>query len=444
MKKSISLLLSFFLLLSFSVTSFADSNNVYITKEKTPVVNAVSLYEIKLGADYRTSPTPPAVTEGCLFTVSGRYLYKINSTNGEIISKAALPSRSFYAIAPVTVTNGKVFVQLDGGIICAYEEKTLKKLWTYTDTLGGQALSPIVYSDGFIYTGFWNGEDEKANFVCLSEEDTAPEESDEPKNAVWTYSSAGGFYCVRCVITKNAVLLGKDNGTDKDNSTSRVTALDKINGNVLDSFEITGDVRCGISYNEATDSFYTASKAGAVCKFTFDEKEKSFSDISFFNTNGFITATPVSYKNRLYVTGSNGSKGKFFALDAYSLTELYSCELDGYPQGDMLISAADESGNGKIRIYFTLNSPPGGIIMITDSENNAIGQQTELFLPDKANAQYCISPVICGNNGTLYYKNDSGCIFAVKENTITFPILEKLIIFFEKLIFFIKNLIKIN
>ena len=70
-------------------------------------------------------------------------------------------------------------------------------------------------------------------------------------------------------------------------------------------------------------------------------------------------------------------------------------------------------GTGKIYIYSTYNSSPGGITVYTDSANKTKAVKAELFTPDSDKANYCISSIVCDENGTLFYKNDSGYIFAV-------------------------------
>ena len=40
----------------------------------------------------------------------------------------------------------------------------------------------------------------------------------------------------------------------------------------------------------------------------------------------------------------------------------------------------------------------------------------EIFIPEKARQQYCITSIICDENGTLYYKNDSACVMAVASS----------------------------
>lgn len=65
----------------------------------------------------------------------------------------------------------------------------------------------------------------------------------------------------------------------------------------------------------------------------------------------------------------------------------------------------------------TCNQKPGGIVMFEDSKAQKAAKKTELFTPSSELSQYCISSVTASSDGTLYYKNDSGCIIAVEEST---------------------------
>ena len=76
-----------------------------------------------------------------------------------------------------------IFAPLADGRVQAFNAETLESLWVYQDTLKGQSLSPITYSDGYIYTGFWNAETKDANYVCIPVTDEDPTNAQEAKEA---------------------------------------------------------------------------------------------------------------------------------------------------------------------------------------------------------------------------------------------------------------------
>ena len=85
----------------------------------------------------------------------------------------------------------------------------------------------------------------------------------------------------------------------------------------------------------------------------------------------------------------------------------------------MLISNAYEKFNGNIYIYFTVNSASGSLMLVQDSKDSESPVIKEIFRPENEYAQYCISPVTADSAGTLYFKNDSGYIFALEEHIPT-------------------------
>ena len=101
--------------------------------------------------------------------------------------------------------------------------------------------------------------------------------------------------------------------------------------------------------------------------------------------------------------------------DAKTMKEIYTADMQGYPQASMLVSTGYEQTSGKVYIYSTYNAKPGGITVFEDSQGQTSVVKTELFTPDTDMQQYCISTVSAGEDGTLYYKNDSGNIFALRE-----------------------------
>ena len=159
----------------------------------------------------------------------------------------------------------------------------------------------------------------------------------------------------------------------------------------------------------------------------------------------------VVYNGRLYVGCQNSTAGKFIVLDAKTMKEIYTADMQGYPQASMLASTAYEEATGKIYIYSTYNAKPGGITVFEDSQGQTTAVKTELFTPSEDMQQYCISTISVGSDGTLYYKNDSGNIFALsthttndndteKEENNNTGSSEKKPSFFQKIIDFFKNI----
>ena len=83
--------------------------------------------------------------------------------------------------------------------------------------------------------------------------------------------------------------------------------------------------------------------------------------------------------------------------------------------------------------------------MLSDAPGQLSAKSEELFVPGGSMANFCICSVIADDDGTLFYKNDSGYIFAV-ENTekqttdisgtikIIFAAIKKIIAFLKSIV----------
>lgn len=91
----------------------------------------------------------------------------------------------------------------------------------------------------------------------------------------------------------------------------------------------------------------------------------------------------------------------------YTVKTGKACEVKATP----LVSTAYEDGN---YVYYTCNNPPGGVYFIKDTKQGTPAVQKTLYEPAAAR-QYCMSSIVAGSNGVLYYSNDTGTLFAVSE-----------------------------
>ena len=136
------------------------------------------------------------------------------------------------------------------------------------------------------------------------------------------------------------------------------------------------------------------------------------------------TSTPVVYGDIvLFSAGSgvvpnSGGNGNFIVADANTLEGLYAVPMLAYPQASVLVSTAYLKETGKLYCYTTYNGKPGGMTLITLDPNDRTGKsaaKSEIYSAP-GHEQYCIFSPICGPDGTIYYRNDSGWIFALTNN----------------------------
>lgn len=410
-----------------------NDQNMAITSVKTPTgqIDAETessdvelLWASASGSGYGSDAVgSPIFVGGYMYAYAGSRLLKLDPATGETVASANMASNSDFAIIPPTYADGMIFVALKEGRVQAFRADDLTSLWVYQDPLKGQSNSPITYSDGYVYVGFWNGESGAANFVCL----TADYEGTSAKEALWRYTSDGGFYWAGAYANDKYVVVGTDDGQSGYTSqTAKLVVFDKRTGEIVDSKEgYTGDIRSNIAY--ADGRVYFTSKGGYFYSEVLGADGK-LSGSQAINLGGMSTSTPVVYKSRAYV-GVSGT-GQFTAysghhiavLDLNSWSVAYTAITQGYPQTSGLLSTNTEDGS--VNVYFMDNYTPGVMRVINDSagqtalkdgisENGQSNCAPVVFKPEGPLAQYCISSPVVDEYGTLYFKNDSGNLIAL-------------------------------
>ena len=413
LKRVVSFLLALLTVLCvFSSVSAVSESFSAVTAAETPTSRAKLKYSLKLGDGFKNSPTPPLVVNDTLIVASGEKIYKLDAKTGKEIASSKLFSGLGYSTVSPAYCAGKIFLQLGTGKIQAFDYKTLKSLWVYTDPLGGQAISPITCDGGYIYTGFWNGETENANYVCLSTKDENPKKTTEAKKAKWTRKIKGGFYWAGSAVSGNFVVVGTDDGKEGSASASKILCLGKKNGKIVSSLKTKGDIRSSVVFDKKLNAFFVSSKAGYVYRFKMNASSGKLSSLKSYKSSGSVTSSPTVHNGRIYVGCQKESGGEFTVIDASKMKKIYSCDMLGYSQSTALISTAYKD---KVYVYMTYNEKPGGITVFEDSSGQKTAKKTELFKPSSAQAQYCICSVTASDDGTLFYKNDSGCVFAVEK-----------------------------
>ena len=403
-----------------------SDTNMAITDARTPQNKDSDSIAVKwtksLGSGWSNNPSVQIIVDNALIVMCNKTLYKLDLESGEILAQAEMVAAPNYGYTPPTYAAGMIFCPLAGGTIQAFNAKTLESLWVYQDALGGQSLSPITYSDGYIYTGFWNGESKDANFVCISIADENMDSTNETKTAVWKHTQAGGFYWAGSVAVGDAIIVGTDDGASGTAGTSQLYSFNKYSGDVISCLNLTGagDQRSSIAYVKDSGRIYFTTKGGYLFRADIETATGVISGLKGVNNNAQSTSTPVVYNGRVYyATGSGisstGSSGNLVVADAETLEVMFAVGLKGYPQCSLLLSTAYERTTGYLYLYSTYNNTPGGISVIKVKSDCLTAEDAELteLYDAKGYEQYCICSIICGEDGTLYYKNDSGNVFAI-------------------------------
>lgn len=407
-----------------------NNNAVIDAPTPTQADNGTLYWAKQLGEGYGSQAVSnPILVDGDLVVYAANMIYRVDSVTGEVKKQANMDHSSSFAINPPTYAEGMIFVGLANGTVQAFNADTLESLWIYKDPLGGQPNCPISVRNGYLYTGFWNSESGKANFVCLSITDEDPSQPNEAKCASWYYTQAGGFYWAGPCVRDDFVLVGTDDGNGGySGNTGRLLLLDVRTGELLDSLDnLAGDVRSSVVYDSETNAYYFTSKGGTFYSVQVSGgKLTNVWSVALQNGTGgtaMSTCSPAVHGGRAYI-GVSGSS-QFGAYSGHNITVIdlnnrsiaYRVNTQGYPQTSGLLTTAYEADSGCVYVYFFDNYTPGILRVlrdhagqtapdyVTDEKGNEVAYA--LFTPVGAQAQYALCSPIADAYGNIYFKNDS-------------------------------------
>lgn len=405
-----------------------SKNNNALTNTVTPdsAATAELKWVKKYGTGWSASTSIPIIVNNNVYFIMGSKIIRADKATGDVLREGTLKGSAGFSTNSLVYAEGMVFAQVGNGVIQAFNADTLESLWV-TEAIGGQTISPITYYNGYIYTGMWRGETNMQNFACFSVTDEDPTNGFETKYATWLMPHMGGYYWVGAYVNDVCAVFGSDDGTSDSNSPTAVLySVNPVTGSVIDTInDVKGDIRCCVVYDSGRVYFTTKGgylySVGLNSNGTFDH-----ASIKSIQIGSMSTSTPVIHKGRLYVgcsgkgydwDGDSGSGIAVVDVSGGKLEMIYKASTPGYPQAGPLVSTAFEAATGKVYVYTTYNNNPGGIYIIEDSagQTEPSANNGNLYVPEKAYQQFCISTICADSEGTLYYKNDSGALIAVKS-----------------------------
>ena len=441
-RKSVSLIVA----LAMLVSSFSFGAAPVIaktTEADTPVGvgNAHLKWEKQLGEGFNNAVTPPLLLGEYLYVGAAGSFYKLNKDTGAVVDQCQLEGLcGFTTLEPGhngTAADGsdatRLYVQLcdkddtdpesqysyKNGRLAAIdisgEKMSIVSDWPDggTEVFGKQAISPVVYHNGKLYTGGYD--------TSVTADNGRFVEIDAATGAVTTLATntTGGFYWAGAYVTDEFAVFGEEAVSDKnapDYGKSRVRSVATSGNSVdaagalIDSIQVEGTVRgTMVDRTEGENTYlYFVTQAKKFYKVKV-EQDGGLELISEVDLSGESTGVPQITETRAYIGAkiNEPGVGKVDVIDLASMSVKYSVSTLGYPQGEMLIREKDEQTD---YVYLTYNFKPGGLFFIEAGDSGAV-QSGKLY--DPAHEQFCISPVICDDEGTLYFKNDSGYLFAV-------------------------------
>ncbi|MEG0296477.1 MAG: PQQ-binding-like beta-propeller repeat protein [Clostridium sp.] len=356
----------------------------------------------------------PVVVGDYVYYPSGDKINRIDKATGDVVASGTLAASLGY-FSRMAYGDGKVFVPLGAGQIQAFDATTLESLWitnpvTYMSGGNGpyetQPLSPITYHDGQVYMGVSDGSGTHGEYFSVTTTDEDTSNTLEVKEFKWEYKSETdkkGYYWAGSTIVDKYVVFSGENG--------EIISLDAKSGQVVDTIQGDGAIRSSAHYNKDNNRIYTTTKAGYIQSVKINVDGKF--DKNTFKKNKIgsdITSSPVTYNGRVYVGGGGiSSNAGFYVLDENTLEIIYTLDLKTQSSPILTTAYATEENNNTVYLYVMNYSNPDHVYAIEDHEGKTTGSYETLITPSKP--QYNTSSITVDNDGSFYFRNDSGYLF---------------------------------
>ncbi|MCH5252543.1 MAG: PQQ-binding-like beta-propeller repeat protein [Lachnospiraceae bacterium] len=384
--------------------------NAKVVSEKTPIdtKRGGTIWTRSFASGSSTScNSSPVITDTAIYIVNKNILYTLD-LKGNIKNQLTL-SASMNSVCYMLLHGDFLYIPLNGGKIQCIQVSTMKPVWE-SEAFGGQSLSTVYYHDGYLYAGtttMTGMTGTNGIFYCL---DAAS------GSTIWTYQDnehPGGYYWSGAISYGRALYFAGDNGI--------LISHSLLEDEVYDTYPLSSaQIRAGLTYDVKTDALYTASNDGTLYQIsaTADGRVKEVHSCAVVPGSKVsnCTSTPTIWNGRLYIGSFADSLGYLSVMDAATLSLHYTVACSNEVKSSPLVSTgyAGEDNHQTVYVYFSYNATPGGLYYIKDDETATSGKMETLFIPAKAK-QYCMSSITAGPDGTLYYSNDSGTLFAVRE-----------------------------
>jgi outer membrane protein assembly factor BamB len=295
--------------------------------------------------------------------------------------------------ASIGYGDGKIFVPLTDGTICAYDAATLKLKWRSAQITGGGAvvISSIIYNKGYIYSGASTGSADKGCFFAINAKNG---------KVAWRYASASGntgYYNAGAAFTDKAVFFAGEDGVLVSHALK--------SAKVFDTYNLGGPVRCETVINGS--ELYVTTKSGKLYKLpilkngrSFDDKRVKSASLSGEN----CTTEPIVYNNKVYTFSAKEDFGKSVleVWNANNLKKKSSVNVGAYINGEPLLTTAYATKNNgyKVYLYVLQNDVKDDLLVISDSSKTSKPSIKKLYSPQ---GDYAEGSPIAAKDGTIYF-----------------------------------------
>ena len=395
-----------------------------VTDAPVPTKDAEAKWvsELKGSDEWNKGISDPLLVGDYLYVAVGSKLLKKNVDTGETVAESPLAAK-IDTTSRMVYTDGVILVPLSSGRLQALTVDALATVWVTDELPAGpdgtqQSLASVTVRDGYAYFGTasasWTDSSD-GYLLCVRISDG---------KVMWQHKNENskGYYWAGLAFSGNYGVIADDSGT--------VSTVDPETGKTVASLKIADRVRTTVLVDGSIA--YVVSADGVLHKLSVGA-DGALSELGKVTFGSSSTSTPVLVNGKIVVGGASTESfmggyqnkytyhyGQLAVIDAETLVVDYSIyKADGsYIRqgtsggGDVKSQPVVSVQNGETYIYFTSNNNPGGIYRYRIGDDEA----ELLYTPAAGDQQYCMASISVGSDGSLYYVNDSGKLFAVKGN----------------------------
>lgn len=378
-----------------------DKNNNAVVDSKAPINKTELLWESFSNAPDSGGSVyagTPILVNNHIYAVRNHKIEMLDAKTGEVKASTNLHSQIGY-YSNIIYGGGMIFVPLGNGDVQCFNAATLKSMYLIENpaSLGSYwgVYGAMHYDNGKLYIGYSNQGDYGGYAVYDTLDPNIDDEYEVVKPLWMTGEKDQSYYGSGAVTIKDMVVIGGDGGV--------VSVRNAKTGEELSKCQLSGKIRCPLVY--ADGYIWTTTQGKKIYKLLLSESGK-ITVAEEADLPNISNASPVVTGGKVYITGGVWGAG-FLAVYDMNLT-LLAQEKGENPFNTPTVTTAFDN----VCVYFTENGPEGSLYKAEVTANNKI-TLTKIYTPE--HPQYSMSKVIIGSDGTIYYANDSGYLFAIRD-----------------------------
>ena len=404
---------------------FADGGSgSAVTQAPTPTEGSQTRWQsqMKDPSDWATYVSDPIIVNGRVYAAVGSELRVLDAQTGELLQSAALVA-PINSIARMVYADGLIVVPLSEGRLQALTADKLVTTWVTEgfapvgSTGSQQSITSLHVHDGCVYYGTtastFGGQSLSGYFACVDLDDGS---------LVWSSQrSDTGYYWSGAASVNGWIVVADDGGA--------LNVMRADDGKVASTLDLADSVRANVVAGTEEGTVLVVSTDGVLHKVRIDAATGRATEVASVSFASSSTSTPTIVDGKVYVGGVaragasavNGG-GVLAVIDEATMAlerEVVALDGGGSLPADVKSAPLVSQQGGQTYVYFTCNSTPGGIYSYHVGDADA----KTVFTPDADHQNYTMASIVCGADGTLYYINDSGALFAVAgapSTTVTF------------------------